>query len=185
MENRERFDAFITKVRSLWHSYRTSDDELYTRVWAPRLSKLPPDVVGQALAKHAAEYPDELRPKWAMVYKLIGNRASNLNSLEILIMQYRKSKDRKVRQRFADKTDAEVWQYFIEAQIYPVMFGCQGQFRDDIERATGLAKLAIVATVEAMRHELHDEGADVPEWLEDVGIPDRWLAAYREREAMC
>jgi len=178
MESDERFQAFADRVRVLWPRYRTTDEELSVAVWRPMLSRIPPDVVGQAMSKQRADDPDRHRPNWATIYQAIGARmATGGSDLEILIMQYRRSKDRTIRQRFADKTDAEVWQYYIEARIYPILFGFRGAFRQDMDRAARMATVEIESAVASMEEKLRESGHDAPRWLADVGIPDRWRRA--------
>lgn len=178
----ERFNQFESKVRKLWPRYRTTSEEIRVRVWTPRLSKLPPDVVGHALQKHAAAHPDNDKPNWTLIYREIGSRrGGSMSEFDALILGYRKHKDPAVRRKFVDKTDAEVWAYFVEANIYPIMFGYGGRFRQDIDRAVEFAKREIETLVRVWGQRIQDAGDEVPSWLADVGIPARWLEAARAK----
>lgn len=174
----ERFDAFAAKVRSLWSTHRISEDELRTRVWDARLCRVQIDVLARALAQHAADAPDAVRPNWSIVYRIIGEQsATGKSDLEILIAQYRHDRDATRRQKFEAMSDEEIWRHYVEVQIYPVMFGLGGSFRHDIDDAIKMGNQKARMLVESMIVQIEDNGQKPPEWIMDVGIPDRWLVA--------
>jgi hypothetical protein len=176
-DDADRLGRFIENVRNLWPRYKTSDDEIKERIW-PRFRRVDRKALGEIIVQHGREYPDAIGPNWTIIRRMVGDGASsNLNPLELLIMQYRKDADRQMRQWCADKSDPEVWQRHVEAQVYPCMFGVGGRFKQDMDHALRMGRMTARRCAESMARDIEEAGAEVPDWLTDVGIPERWLRA--------
>lgn len=179
----DRFAAFLTKVRELWSTYKAGDEEIKARIWGPRLAKMSPDVIGQALQRHAAENPDSIKPNWARVYGLIAERAgSGSNDLEILIRNYRRDKNPKRHAQFERMSDSEIWQYFVDAQVYPILFRFGGKGRPprparDPEFAKRQAKQCVANTIESWSEVVREAGDEVPPWLGNACVRGSWVEA--------
>ena len=172
----DHLGRFIENVRKLWPRYKTSDEELKNRVWLPRLSRTDDDVRGRVIQKHAATYPDNREPSWKLIYQeLAAESTGGMDDVAILIMQLRR--DKETEKRFANARDHEVWQYFVEAQVYPLMFGLRGRFKQDIERAEKDAGRMVAWWIDWARARMIECDNDPPAWIADVGIPERWLQA--------
>jgi hypothetical protein len=142
------------------------------------------DILAGALAKHAAEDADAIKPNWSIVYRIIGEQsATGMTDLEILIAQYRHDKDATRRQKYEAMSDEEIWRHYVEVQIYPVMFGLGGSFRQDIDDAVKMGNQKSRMVVETMIARIEEVGQKPPEWILNVGIPDRWLRACSAESA--
>lgn len=170
----DRCNEFCEAVRALWPRFRTTNEEIRIRVWNPRLQYADARDLATVIRAHAAAYPDSDKPSWKLIYQeLAAASTGGLDDVAIVIMQLRR--DKQTEKRFQNASDHEVWKHFVEAQIYPCMFGLGGQFKQDVERATTLANKQVGFWVDWARERMMECDVDPPPWIADVGIPERWL----------
>ncbi|MCZ6654832.1 MAG: hypothetical protein O7D91_17625 [Planctomycetota bacterium] len=179
----DRFREFCEAVQALWPRFNTTPVELKEKAWGS-LSRFTDDEIADALKRHAKELPDNVRPNWGMIFRSVAaGSGSGRNELEILISQYRaRSSDRHGNWHgdwCMGKSDHEVWQCHVQAQVRSILFifGKPRATQEDRERAIESAKYHIETTTGIMKQTLIEEGATPPPWLDDVGIPERWLQA--------
>lgn len=175
----DRFQQFEQMVYALWPRSGTTPEELRTKAWG-FLSRFPNDAIIDALKRHAQELPDNVRPNWGMIFRSTSaGSGSGRNALEILIAQYRVRSSDWHGDWCMGKSDHEVWKRHVECQLYSILFPKGSVVSDPVDQQRRLASAKDQADMMAahMAEDLREEGAEVPPWISDVGIPERWLQA--------
>ena len=137
-------DDFIPYVKSLWPSYKCEPEQVRVLSrWDDWLCHVSIDTIQAALKQVRREHPNETRPDWKQVFRLIheNGRGSTRNDFDVLLNGVRT-----VNQKHGSDnwSDGEAWQVYVDAN--------RGNAKGQLYYWTNY---------------LRDIGARVPEFLEE------------------
>jgi hypothetical protein len=158
------FDAFQAAVSALWPTYKVDVHPM----WDTTLHRFAISNIRDVLHKHRADYPDNTRPIWKLIYNdLFGSSTNTKSDLQVLLNQWRELLRKAKRKGSEHWGDYEVFQCFLHAQTFPILYNTIT--REPNEDPDG--RLARRAAKERRSWaypyivDLRERGDVVPEWL--------------------
>ena len=127
MDDNEPFERFRKSVEDLWPRYKTTPTQLRVH-WGNVLARYSPSVVSAALSKAVSEYPDDIAPKWKIIFGYLagrpGSEGNRKSEFQILLDGVRRvmkepwGVDGIMRKGVDNMTDEDVWLEWVGAQTH-------------------------------------------------------------------
>lgn len=158
------FDGFAELVQSLWPTYRTNIQPMWNTV----LHRYSVTQLGEVLAKHRADHPDETKPIWKTIYAVLaGGARAGKSDLQLVLNQWRKLLREAKRKGSENWSDYEVFQCFLDAQTYPILYNTLTREPENSPDGRLVRMAAQLRGSLACRYieDLRERGDVIPEWL--------------------